>query len=92
MLVPRMFQSNANNAPNIGLGEFNPGPALPNYMALKDVLFATLYGPANTSPVLRMLDNLYIWVNNGNDYLAFADPSIPRYGRCAETYPIAGIM
>lgn len=92
VFVPRMFQPNADNTPNIGLGEFNPGPALPNYTALKNVLFATLYGPANTSPVLRMLDNLYIWVNNGNDYLAFAGPSIPRYGRCAETYPIAGIM
>ncbi|PTB36135.1 hypothetical protein M441DRAFT_151457 [Trichoderma asperellum CBS 433.97] len=90
VFVPRMFQPTANNKPNTLLPEFDPGQVLPNYMALKDTLFATLYGPANTSPVLRMLDNLYTWVNNGNDYLAFAGPSVQRYGRCAETYPIAG--
>lgn len=92
MFVPRMFQPTANNKPNTLLPEFDPGQVLPNYMALKDTLFATLYGPASTSPVLRMLDNLYTWVNSGNDYLAFAGPSVQRYGRCAETYPIAGIM
>lgn len=92
MFVPRMFQPKADNTPNIQLKEVNPGPILPTYMALKDALFAKLYGDVNTSPVLRMLDYLYAWVNDGNDYLAFAGPSVPRYGRCAETYPIAGIM
>jgi hypothetical protein len=92
MFVPRMFQPDANNNPNIQLPEYNPGQALPNYITLKDTLFAALYGHVDTSPVLRMLNNLYTWVNAGNDYLAFAGPSVQRYGRCAETYPIAGIM
>ncbi|PON20332.1 hypothetical protein TGAM01_v210774, partial [Trichoderma gamsii] len=78
MFVPRMFRPKANNTPNITLGEVNPGPFLPTYMALKDALFSKLYGNVNTSPVLRMLDYLYTWVNAGNDYLAFAGPSVPR--------------
>lgn len=92
MFVPRMFRLNADNTLDLISGEIDPGQFLPNYITLKDALFANLYGNVNTSPVLRMLDNLYTWVNNGNDYLKFADPSVPRYGRCAETYPIAGIM
>ncbi|UKZ59550.1 uncharacterized protein TrAtP1_000851 [Trichoderma atroviride] len=90
MFVPRMFRPDPSNKPNIIQGEIDPGQLVPTYMTLKDNLFKELYGDVNTSPVLRMLDNLYTWVNDGNDYLAFAGPAVQRYGRCAETYPIAG--
>lgn len=42
--------------------------------------------------VLDKLDHLYSWVSTGADNLSDGGPDRPRYGRCAETYPVVGLM
>ena len=58
------------------------------------LFFSALYD-SNKGKILDMLDRTYVWVQGGADDLAFGyyeAPGTPRYGRCAETHPIAGVM
>lgn len=42
--------------------------------------------------VLDKLDHLYSWISTGVDNLSDGGPDRPRYGRCAETHPVVGLM
>ncbi|XEV04892.1 hypothetical protein FSHL1_010179 [Fusarium sambucinum] len=47
---------------------------------------------AHSGAMLDVLDNLHNWVQNLNDDLLEGGPREPRFGRCAETHPVVGIM
>lgn len=42
--------------------------------------------------ILDKLDHLHSWISTGADNLADGGPDRPRYGRCAETYPVVGLL
>lgn len=42
--------------------------------------------------ILDKLDHLYSWISTGADNLTDGGPDRPRYGRCAETYPVVGLL
>lgn len=42
--------------------------------------------------ILDKLDHLYSWISTGAENLSDGGPDRPRYGRCAETYPVVGLL
>lgn len=42
--------------------------------------------------ILDKVDHLYSWISTGADNLTDGGPDRPRYGRCAETYPVVGLL
>lgn len=63
-----------------------PGWAIPLEAEVNNILIS------QKDLILDKLDHLYYWISTGAENLSDGGPDRPRYGRCAETYPVVGLL
>ncbi|KAK3334089.1 hypothetical protein B0T19DRAFT_474657 [Cercophora scortea] len=99
--VPRMFNATVNTAapqnplaiptPDYNHAQGELTNLMPEVQVQKDYVWNTLYVNLRND-ILDMLDRYHYWVTNNDPALAYGGQNVQRYGRCCETYPIAGLL
>lgn len=87
--IPHMFpvQAAAPLKPDLT----QPQVTMPDWPAAVEAVVVGIL-TAQREVILDKLDHLYSWISTGADSLSDGGPDRPRYGRCAETHPVVGLM
>ncbi|KAH7146282.1 hypothetical protein EDB81DRAFT_759571 [Dactylonectria macrodidyma] len=85
--MPHMFKTKKNTEDDFNAPEVD-NTLLTEALAIPIQTFWTAHGDA----MLDVLDNLYYWVTTFDDSLMEGGPSLPRFGRCAETHPVVAVI
>lgn len=96
--IPHMFPAQTLKRPKPGSSRSprkpdltKPQVSMPHWEKLVEVEVDDLL-EFNKKMVLDKLDHVYYWISTGAANLSDGGPDRPRYGRCAETHPIVGLM
>lgn len=94
LFVPRMFPAfpdTKNVTADLRRAEITPTIVV-EFDQICNNVWNKLWTKDSKTRILDMLTRIFTWVQNGDDNLGYAGPGIQRYGRCAETHPLAALM